>query len=67
VVIENRFTEVQDAFRNLAPKNPTQTMYTRFVKMPTGDLKTSFTEAFKSTLDTDRLKTRYSSIMEGTL
>ena len=64
-MIKNRFTEVQDAFRNLSPKNPTQTMYTRFVKMPDGPLKSAFTESLKNTLDIDRLKTRFTHLIDG--
>jgi len=51
---------------NIAPRNPTQTRYRRFLKMPGSELKTSFTDIqkdFEKHLN-DRLKTHYSDYWE---
>lgn len=48
-------------------KNRTQTFYTRFLKGPSGELKSGFTEsqeAFKK-FGKDTLKTRYSEYLGG--
>jgi hypothetical protein len=55
------------AWVNRAPKNRTQTIYTRFIKGPSGELKSGFTEsqaAFKD-FGKDALKTRYSEYWES--
>jgi len=54
-------------FWNVPPRNPTQTRYVRFLKMPGGKLKTRFTniqDSFNDALK-NALKTRYSDILEG--
>jgi hypothetical protein len=51
---------------NIAPRNRTQTFYTRFMRVPDGPLKSQFTaskEAFSKFCE-DALKTRYSRMME---
>jgi len=55
------------AFWNIAPRNRTQTFYTRFLKGPSAELKSQFTEsrdAFHKLSD-DTLRTRYTEILEG--
>ena len=52
---------------NRAPKNPTQTTYTRFLKGPSAEIKSAFTEN-KDRLQKfgeNALKTRYSEYLEG--
>lgn len=51
---------------NSPAKNKTQTFYTRFLKGPSGEVKSSFTESKKAFEDfgKDCLKTRYSEMME---
>ena len=51
---------------NIAPRNPTQTAYTRFLKGPSGPLKSQFTESKEmfSKFGEDALKTRYTRMME---
>jgi hypothetical protein len=51
---------------NIAPRNPTQTFYARFLKGPGGTLKSQFTaskEEFEK-FGEDALKTRYTRMME---
>jgi len=52
---------------NIAPRNKTQNFYTRFLRVPSGPLKSQFTaskEAFCK-FGEDALKTRYTDILEG--
>jgi len=53
-------------WRNLFPKNPTQTAYLRFMPKPTGEIKTLYTESVKkfNKLDKDRLKTRFTDLIK---
>ena len=51
---------------NMPLRNPTQTRYRRFVKMPYGEMKSGFSESgerFKGVLK-KALKTRYSELWE---
>ena len=41
------FDMTYSRFINLPPRNPTQTHYTRFLKGPSGEVKTNFTEAIE--------------------
>ncbi len=46
---------------NIAPRNRTQTSYTRFLKQPGGEIRTAFSEsrsAFRKTMD-DAMKSPY--------
>lgn len=50
---------------NVAPRNRTQTYYTRFLKGPSAEIKSQFTEsqkAFKK-FGEDAMKTRYSELL----
>jgi hypothetical protein len=42
--VKNILPKLDDLW-NIAPKNPTQTRYTRFMKMPYSDLITPFSKA----------------------
>jgi hypothetical protein len=56
-----------NALWNIAPRNPTQTAYTRFLKTPEGRMRTAFTDAqdaFQAMGD-NVLKTAYSDILDG--
>jgi hypothetical protein len=56
----------RSAFWNIAPRNRTQTAYTRFLKGPGAELKSQFTEsvaAFKK-LGENSLRTRYTEFLE---
>jgi len=51
---------------NLPPKNPTQTMYTRFMESPKSELKSAFTESvddFNNFIN-KRTRTAYTSYLE---
>lgn len=53
---------------NVAPRNPTQTAYTRFLRNPSEPLKTAFSiaqESFDKEM-ADRLKTSYSDLLDDT-
>ena len=53
------------AWVNRAPRNRTQTSYTRFLKGPSGELKSQFTEnkrAFDALMK-DALRTRYTEFL----
>jgi hypothetical protein len=55
------------AWVNRAPRNMTQTYYTRFLKGSSAELKSSFTEGrdrFNRMME-DALKTRYSELLGG--
>lgn len=52
---------------NIAPRNPTQTAYSRFMRGPEGEIKTMFTEsrlAWDKEMR-DRLKTPYDELWRG--
>ncbi len=57
----------QSSFWNIAPRNRTQTFYTRFLKGPGAELKSQLTESRESFngLRENALKTRYSELLEG--
>ncbi len=56
----------QSAFWNMAPRNWTQTAYMRFLKGPSGEVKSQFTESQKAfeQFGKDSLKTRYTELWE---
>jgi hypothetical protein len=56
-----------DKLRNVFPKNPTQTVYSRFLKSPESDLETQFSKterAFRRRFIETKLKTIYSEYLE---
>jgi hypothetical protein len=51
---------------NQFPKNPTQTMYLRFIKSPQAKIQSAFSEAQKEYQEkkANRLRTRWTELME---
>jgi len=43
--MNNLFKEWEDRWKNLFPRNPTQTAYLRFLKTPEAGVKSRFTES----------------------
>ncbi len=56
----------RSAFWNVAPRNRTQTFYMRFLKGPSAEIKSAFTESQKAFKEFGKnaLKTRYSEFLE---
>jgi len=56
----------RSAFWNVAPRNRTQTTYTRFLKGPGAELKSQFTESVAGLrkIGETALRTRYSEFLE---
>ncbi len=56
-----------DKLRNVFPKNPTQTMYSRFLRSPESSLETQFDKVereFRRRFIETKLKTVYSDYLE---
>ena len=58
-----------DALWNLAPRNETQTAYTRFLRGPESEIKSAFTNSQSQWQKemTDRLKTDYDELWRGVI
>jgi len=58
--------KLEDKWRNLPPRNPTQTRYLRFLKTPSGEVKTSYIQRAEKSFNKhkDVFKNRYTDILE---
>ena len=57
---------LEDKWRNRPPRNPTQTMYTRFLEKPSGEIKTSYMKRAEESFNKhkDVFKNKYTDILE---